>query len=324
MNQQIVEYLNQNKDQYSRDALVKQLQQSGHSEENISVAVAHVYGQNAPVSPKVPMKYAGFWVRFAAVLIDGIVLMPIHFIVGISLVSAGGENTFIGTPVSLLITWIYYILMTHYYQATLGKKAVGIKVQSVSGGNASIGNITLRETIGKLISMFILYIGYIMVAFTGRKQALHDMMAKTVVVYKDPNKKSNVIAIVIIAVVVSIAIIGIFASIVLVSLNSAREKARDASFKATASSIVPAAILCCDSYDGVKKSLNISPGENVCSPEDSASPSVYPEDLTLITIEKNCDSNGNFILHVEPSLERSGSCVDATLTQDGATFDGCR
>lgn len=324
MNQQVVEYLRQNKDQYEKEVLVAQLRQAGHSQGSINEAVEQVYGQKAPTSPEIPVKYAGFWVRFAAVMIDGIVLIPIQIIIGILLVSTPvGENSFISAPITLLITGVYYVTMTHLYQATLGKKAMGIKVRSVNQGNASLGQILVRETIGKLISMFILYIGYIMAAFTGKKQALHDMMAKTVVIYKDPNKKNNVVVIMIVVSIIVLIVGGLFASIVLVSLNSAREKAKDASFKATASSILPAAILCCDPYGGVKKSLNMRPGGNICNPKDSGYPSIYPVDIAGITVKSDCDSGGNFMLYIESLPKKGNSCIGATLTQESIAFDDC-
>lgn len=324
MNQQIIDYLHQNKEQYAQDVLVAQLQHAGHSEEDIATAVVQVYGAQMPQTPEALVRYAGFWVRFAALMIDNIILFIVGLIFGFSIGFIFGMQSVFLTIGSYVIGWAYFIAMTHKYQATLGKKALGIKVQSVDSGNASLGKITLRETIGKIISGIIFGIGYIMVAFTGKKQALHDMIAKTVVVYKNPLEKNNVVAIIVIGVIIFLIIGGFFATIVLVSLNSAREKAKDASFKATASSVVPSAILCCDSYEGVKKSLNKRPGEKVCSPEDPMYPSVYPEDLTMITVEKNCDSNGNFILHVEPSPQKAGSCIGATMTQEGVIFDGCR
>ncbi len=68
-------------------------------------------------------------------------------------------------------------------QATLGKMALGIIVTDVNGERIGFGRATGRF-FGKIVSGMIFYIGYIMAGFTDRKQALHDMMAGTLVVNK--------------------------------------------------------------------------------------------------------------------------------------------
>jgi type II secretory pathway pseudopilin PulG len=108
---------------------------------------------------------------------------------------------------------------------------VGITVKSEDFQHLSLGRVLLRETIGKFVSEIILCIGYIMAGFTAKKQGLHDKFARTVVIYKDPAQSHRVgliVGIVIAAILPIIAIIGILASVVLVSLNTARTKAQDA------------------------------------------------------------------------------------------------
>jgi uncharacterized RDD family membrane protein YckC len=68
-------------------------------------------------------------------------------------------------------------------QGTLGKMAVGIKVTDLYGNRIGFGKATGRF-FGKIISFFILLVGYLMVAFTQKKQGLHDMMAGCLVVNK--------------------------------------------------------------------------------------------------------------------------------------------
>ncbi|HBI17250.1 MAG TPA: RDD family protein [Candidatus Moranbacteria bacterium] len=132
------------------------------------------------------VKYAGFWIRFVAVIIDGIIVFFISlpliviFKFVLSIESSGFLNL-----LSSLISWGYYIYMTDKYQATLGKKAMGIMVVDESLAKASLGNIVLRETVGKIVSAIILLIGYIMAAFTSKKRALHDLIAGTVVIYRN-------------------------------------------------------------------------------------------------------------------------------------------
>ncbi|MBA4318280.1 MAG: hypothetical protein C0412_07755 [Flavobacterium sp.] len=117
-----------------------------------------------------------------------------------------------------------------------------------------------------------------------------------------------------------IAIIGILASIVLVSLSSARNKAKVAGFKSTAGSIVPAAIVCCDSTGAT---LQSTVGGNICSPGDG---SKYPDNTQIgaVTIGTNCTS-GDFSITVTPGTSYSGSGLaggtNAVCTAASCTFN---
>lgn len=142
--------------------------------------------------------YAGFWKRFAAVAIDGLVTAVASWIVQIPLfVLAGVGGAFGGDPfstggsiaviafsylVSIAIPLFYYAWMhSSSHQATLGKMAVGIKVCRDNGER-----ITFLRALGRYFaqipSALILGIGYLMAGFTERKQALHDMICDTLVV----------------------------------------------------------------------------------------------------------------------------------------------
>jgi len=198
------------------------------------------------------IKYAGFWIRWVAMAVDGIVLGTVFFLLSLLIGFSGSEliknEVFVYSLnfMSFIITWIYYSVMTYYKGATLGKMLVGIEVRSENLGRLSLGKIILRETIGKIISYTILFIGYIMVAFTKKKQGLHDKIANTVVVYKDPHKEGRaglIVGIILAAILPTIAILGILSSVILASLNSAREKSGDAMVKSTiASSMIEAVI----------------------------------------------------------------------------------
>jgi len=147
------------------------------------------------------MEYAGFWLRFAAILIDGLILaIPVYALQFLMLGSlyldgqevmdqiergtGGGMAIRLGAyyVMSLVIYWLYFALQeSSPKQATLGKRAVHIKVIDYEGEQITFGRATGRY-FGKIVSAVILYIGFIMAAFTDRKQALHDMMANTLVV----------------------------------------------------------------------------------------------------------------------------------------------
>lgn len=157
-------------------------------------------------------KYAGFWLRFVAYIIDyiilyvisGFIIIPILGAVGLSvgastdgfdmstmtegdmiaMASAIGGAIFAGGLITLVITILYYTLMeASKYQATVGKLALGLKVTDSSGGKLDFGKALIRQ-LGKIVSGIILMIGYIMAGFTEKKQALHDMIAGTLVVKK--------------------------------------------------------------------------------------------------------------------------------------------
>lgn len=187
--------------------------------------------------PPIPLKYAGFWIRLVALMADSlIIIIPIGIIKFLFALIIPGIVGITG----LFLPWIYFILMTHYKGATLGKMLVGITVKSDDLKNLSIGKIILRETVGRFVSGITLCIGYIMAGFTQKKQGLHDYISHSVVVYKDPTKPNHVgliIGIIIAAILPALAIIGILSSIVLVSLSSAREKGKDARITASISSI---------------------------------------------------------------------------------------
>jgi uncharacterized RDD family membrane protein YckC len=130
----------------------------------------------APAAAAVAVRaYAGFWTRFLATLIDWVILLA-----GSGLIFVASFGT---VPVAwFLIAWLYEAYMTSSeWQATVGKRAMNIVVVGLDGGRISFARASGRH-FAKYVSGFILFIGYIMAAFTERKQALHDMMAETLVV----------------------------------------------------------------------------------------------------------------------------------------------
>jgi len=86
------------------------------------------------------------------------------------------------TLAGYIVPWLYFALMeASAKQATLGKLALGIKVTDEAGNRVSFGRATGRF-FSKILSGMILCIGYIMIAFTKKKQGLHDILAGTLVV----------------------------------------------------------------------------------------------------------------------------------------------
>jgi uncharacterized RDD family membrane protein YckC len=84
----------------------------------------------------------------------------------------------------LMLNWLYFSLLeSSAWQATLGKKALGLEVTDLDGNRISFGRATGRF-FAKFISSIILGVGYIMAGFTEKKQALHDILAGTLVIRK--------------------------------------------------------------------------------------------------------------------------------------------
>jgi len=153
--------------------------------------------------------YAGFWLRFVALIIDGIIvgvaqsfiIVPILGVMGFNFATNLEDGNMseaeaigmfasimatMGTTIliSAIIGILYYVLMeTSKFQGTVGKIALGLKVTDMNGGKLDVSKSLIRN-LGKIISGLILYVGYIMAGFTEKKQALHDMLANTLVVKK--------------------------------------------------------------------------------------------------------------------------------------------
>jgi uncharacterized RDD family membrane protein YckC len=143
--------------------------------------------------------YGGFWIRFCAVLIDGILLQFVRIPMSLLIVGAVA-NPFESfrsrvTPlaatgamltlavVSMLVAFLYEVIMIRYFGATLGKMAIGVKAVRTDGSNIGWG-VSIGRYFMKIVSGMILTIGYIIAGFDDEKRALHDRVCDTRVVYK--------------------------------------------------------------------------------------------------------------------------------------------
>jgi uncharacterized RDD family membrane protein YckC len=146
------------------------------------------------------VKYAGFWLRFVAFVIDCIfvsivILGAVTVVASILGVHVGlGAGRYGGKAFGVafglrhclgtLVAWLYWALMeSSPKQATLGKMALGLKVTDLQGRRLSFARATGRY-FGKIVSSLILFVGFMMAGWTEKKQALHDIMAGTLVVRK--------------------------------------------------------------------------------------------------------------------------------------------
>lgn len=139
-------------------------------------------------TPIATTRYAGFWIRAAAIIIDVIITGAIATILSRMFFNSYYPR-FQGDPdpgpgaMSLIVNWLYFALQeSSVRQATFGKLAVGIKVCTENGERMTFANATGRY-FAKIISAIIVFIGFIMVIFDEKKQGLHDKIAKTLVIY---------------------------------------------------------------------------------------------------------------------------------------------
>ncbi|MGB0133184.1 RDD family protein [Dokdonella sp.] len=155
----------------------------------------HADMESGDMLPEGNIVNAGFWRRVAAYVIDSIILSVASLIFfaligGLGWAASDSPGLaffimFLGYVGLIVGMWLYFAKFeSGPRQATPGKRAMGIKVTDDKGNRIGFGRATGRF-FGKIISGMIFNIGYMMAGFTGRKQALHDMMAGCCVVFRD-------------------------------------------------------------------------------------------------------------------------------------------
>ena len=161
-----------------------------------------------------PLPYGGFWLRFVAAFVDGLIIgIPFWIVVMVLIFMFGGFGMmihripqgpppmdpreamallapffmafFLGWLVFMILQWLYFAGMeSSSRQATFGKSVMSLRVTDYDGQRISFGHATGRFFAKIVSGMVPLAIGYIMAGFTEKKQALHDMIAGTVVLKK--------------------------------------------------------------------------------------------------------------------------------------------
>lgn len=141
-------------------------------------------------------RYAGFWFRTLAAVVDGVLVQvatillvfPLGFSMGASMADSASPEGIeaaagvMGFFVGLLMQWLWFtVAEASPWQASLGKKLLGLKVTNEEGGRIGFAEANVRYW-SKILSALLLCIGFLMVGFTDRKQGLHDKIARTLVV----------------------------------------------------------------------------------------------------------------------------------------------
>jgi uncharacterized RDD family membrane protein YckC len=164
---------------------------------------------SAPASPGAPspsagrMPYAGFWVRFVARLIDGVLLgafnavlrIPLAIMLGVGAGAGVGRRGVgliflpaalgligISVVISIAVAVAYEVYFVSTRGGTLGKMALGLKIVRADGSPVPAG-LALGRYFAQWLSGCILMIGYLMAAFDSEKRALHDRICETRVIH---------------------------------------------------------------------------------------------------------------------------------------------
>lgn len=153
-----------------------------------------IYGQVGPGYGVAicQFEYGGFWRRFFAMILDAILLGVVASGIGAALGMVWSPRSRNSLETLMIVSYVLQFAISFLYftiresskeGATFGKMLLGIKVTDLQGNRISYGKACIRY-FGKIISSIILCIGYIMAAFTEKRQGLHDIIAGTLVVRK--------------------------------------------------------------------------------------------------------------------------------------------
>ncbi len=138
------------------------------------------------------VRYAGFWIRVVAAIIDGIILtiveMPFSIIFGRLMITANSSDQALvmsvaNSALSMAMQAAYYTFFVGKFGATPGKLAIGLKIVVADGSRVSYWRAFGRYW-ARLLSTLILLIGCIMAGFDSQKRALHDYICNTRVIWK--------------------------------------------------------------------------------------------------------------------------------------------
>jgi uncharacterized RDD family membrane protein YckC/Tfp pilus assembly major pilin PilA len=131
--------------------------------------------------------YAGFWRRAGAYLIDYFLVAFVLKLLAAAMLTgptSGGKAVLYILILSIAGCLYYALLESSDSQATLGKRALGIKVTDLWGEQISFGR-ALGRVFAHVLSSLILGFGFVMTLFTERRQTLHDKIAGTLVVKRE-------------------------------------------------------------------------------------------------------------------------------------------
>lgn len=154
------------------------------------IATGHAAPAYAAAAPAMPaLQYAGFWRRFAAVLIDSLVLWfpsaTLRVVLGLDPLAPFDSQTpsvWVGAGCEYLLGWLYAaFLISSPSRGTLGLQVMGLEVTDVHGHRVSFARASGRY-LAQILTLFTLGFGYLLQLATPRRQTLHDLVSSTLVV----------------------------------------------------------------------------------------------------------------------------------------------
>lgn len=157
---------------------------------------------NSFTEKEIKYKTAGFWIRLFAFIFDIVIIyfinaIFIHYLLQYLIADNCITMLFDVSQLFIGLTGsIYFVLMTKYYNQTLGKMLTGIMVISGNGSSLDWNTVIFRELIGRTISQLMgLNFGYLVSLFNKKKQTLHDFIGDTYVVYIPNTDKKRFVTI---------------------------------------------------------------------------------------------------------------------------------
>ena len=132
------------------------------------------------------LRYAGFWRRAAAALVDGLLLAAVFLLTfGSGILDGSDAGTALLVLFVLTVPFIYHTAFdASSYTGSPGKRLMGLRVLDLTSRRLGLGSAVLRNA-AKVVSGLLGYVGFAAAGFTSRKQGLHDLLARAVVV-RDP------------------------------------------------------------------------------------------------------------------------------------------
>lgn len=137
-------------------------------------------------TPGQKFRYAGFWIRVAASILDSLILTPVNMGIMLfllpNLLGASADATVLYYVINYGLYFAYLIFFTGKFGATPGKMVVGVRVVRADGSPVGFG-LAAGRAFASVISFLFLLIGYVMAAFDPEKRTLHDRICNTRVIY---------------------------------------------------------------------------------------------------------------------------------------------